>query len=100
MAANDLISKGLEELKVLRNELEHTVKTASEEAKEGWHKLRPRLEEAEKKLRPRLEEAEKIATERASHLAHEVGESAGAMITDLRSQLEKLRDRIRNEGQG
>jgi ElaB/YqjD/DUF883 family membrane-anchored ribosome-binding protein len=100
MAANDLISKGLEELEVLKAELERTVKTASEEAKEGWKKLRPRLEEAEKKLRPRLEEAEKIAAEKASHLAHEVGESAGAMITDLRGQLEKLRDRIRKEDQG
>jgi ElaB/YqjD/DUF883 family membrane-anchored ribosome-binding protein len=100
MAGNDLISKGLEELKVLRTEIEQTVKTASEEAKEGWQKLRPRLEEAEKKLRPRLEEAEKIAAEKASHLAHDLSESAGAMITDLRGQLEKLRDRIRKEGQG
>lgn len=100
MPANDLISKGLEELKALRTELEQTVKTASEEAKEGWQKLRPRLEEAEKKLRPRLEEAEKIAAEKASHLAHDIGESAGTMITDLRGQLEKLRDRIRKESQG
>jgi ElaB/YqjD/DUF883 family membrane-anchored ribosome-binding protein len=100
MAGNDLISKGLKELEVLRTELEQTVKTASEGAKEGWQKLRPRLEEAEKKLRPRLEEAEKRAAERASHLAHDLGESADAMITDLRGQLEKLRDRIRKEGQG
>ena len=89
MPANDLISKGLEELKVLRTELEATVKTASEEAKEGW-----------KKLRPRLEEAEKIASEKAGVLAHDLSESAGAMIVDVRGQLEKLRDRIRKEGLG
>jgi ElaB/YqjD/DUF883 family membrane-anchored ribosome-binding protein len=88
MAANDLISKGLEELEVLKNELERTVKTASEEAKEGW-----------KKLRPRLEEAEKIAAEKGRHLAHDLGESASAMIVDVRGQLEKLRDRIRKEDQ-
>jgi ElaB/YqjD/DUF883 family membrane-anchored ribosome-binding protein len=89
MSGNDLISKGLEELKVLRTELEATVKTASEEAKEGW-----------KKLRPRLEEAEKVASEKASHLAHDLEQSAGALIVDVRGQLEKLRDRIRKEGQG
>jgi ElaB/YqjD/DUF883 family membrane-anchored ribosome-binding protein len=89
MSGNDLISKGLKELEVLRTELEQTVKTASEEAKEGW-----------KKLRPRLEEAEKIAAEKASHLAHDLGETASAVIVDVRGQLEKLRDRIRKEGQG
>jgi ElaB/YqjD/DUF883 family membrane-anchored ribosome-binding protein len=89
MSGNDLISKGLEELGVLRAELERTVKTASEEAKEGW-----------KKLRPRLEEAEKLASEKASVLAHDLEQSAGAMIVDVRGQLEKLRDRIRKEGQG
>jgi ElaB/YqjD/DUF883 family membrane-anchored ribosome-binding protein len=88
MSGNDLISKGLEELKELRTELEQTVKTASEEAKEGW-----------KKLRPRLEEAEKLASEKASTLAHDLEVSAGAMIVDVRGQLEKLRDRIRKEGQ-
>lgn len=87
MSGNDLIKKGLEELGVLRTELEQAVKTASDDAKEGW-----------KKLRPRLEEAEKLASEKASVLAHDLSESAGAMITDVRGQLEKLRDRIRSEG--
>lgn len=86
MSGNDLIKKGLEELGALRTELEQAVKTASEEAKEGW-----------KKLRPRLEEAEKLATEKAGALAQDLGESANTMITDVRGQLEKLRDRIRSE---
>jgi F0F1-type ATP synthase membrane subunit b/b' len=89
MPRNDLISKGLEELEALRTELEQTVKTASEEAKEGW-----------KKLRPRLEEAEKVASEKASVLAADLEQTAGAMIVEVRGQLEKLRDRIRKEGQG
>ena len=88
MSGNDLIKKGLEELGALRTELEQAVKTASDEAKEGW-----------KKLRPRLEEAEKLASEKASTIAHDLGESANTMITDVRGQLEKLRDRIRAERQ-
>jgi ElaB/YqjD/DUF883 family membrane-anchored ribosome-binding protein len=86
MSGNDLIKKGLEELGVLRTELEQAVKTASSEAKENW-----------KKLRPRLEEAEKLASEKAATLAQDLGESANAMIVDVRGQLEKLRDRIRSE---
>jgi ElaB/YqjD/DUF883 family membrane-anchored ribosome-binding protein len=88
MSGNDLIKKGLEELGALRTELEQAVKTASDEAKDGW-----------KKLRPRLEEAEKLASEKASTIAQDLGESANTMITDVRGQLEKLRDRIRAERQ-
>jgi ElaB/YqjD/DUF883 family membrane-anchored ribosome-binding protein len=84
--AKDLIRKGLGELQSLGAELEKAVKHASEEAKEGW-----------KKLQPHLKEAEKLATNKASDLAHEVGESAGELIVDLRGRLEKLRDRIRSE---
>ncbi len=82
----DLISKGLAELKSLGAELEKTVKHASEEAKEGW-----------KKLQPHLQEAEKLATDKASDFAQGVGESAGEFIVDVRGRLEKLRDRIRSE---
>lgn len=85
----DLLSKGLGELKVLRTELEKAVKTASEEAKEGW-----------KKLQPHLQEAEKLASSKASEVAQEVGESAGEFITDVRGRLEKLRERIRSENGG
>ena len=85
---DELINKGLGELRALRAELEKAVKTASEEAKEGWTKLQPHLQQAEK-----------LATEKASHLAQEVGESAGEMILDVRGRLEKLRDRIRSETQ-
>jgi hypothetical protein len=86
MSANDLIHRGLDELRVLRGELEQAVKTASVEAKEGW-----------KKLQPHLQEAEKLASERASGIAEELGKSAGDLIVDVRGQLEKLRERIRNE---
>lgn len=82
----DLISKGLGELRTLGVELEKAVKHASEEAKDGW-----------KKLQPHLQEAEKLASSKASDIALEVGESAGEFITDVRGRLEKLRDRIRSE---
>jgi ElaB/YqjD/DUF883 family membrane-anchored ribosome-binding protein len=89
MPDNEMINKGLEELKALRGELEKAVKNASDEAKEGW-----------KKLQPHLQEAEKVASDKASDIAHELGESAGELIVDVRSQLEKLRDRIRAETKG
>lgn len=86
MPDNELINKGLEELKALRAELETAVKNASDEAKDGW-----------KKLQPHLQQAEKVASDKASDIALELGESAGELIVDVRSQLEKLRERIRNE---
>jgi ElaB/YqjD/DUF883 family membrane-anchored ribosome-binding protein len=86
MSENELINKGLTELRALRAELEKAVKTASEEAKEGWTKLQPHLQQAEK-----------LASEKASHIAQEVGESAGEVITDVRGRLEKLRERIHSE---
>jgi ElaB/YqjD/DUF883 family membrane-anchored ribosome-binding protein len=82
----DLISKGLGELQALGAELERAVKNASEEAKEGW-----------KRLQPHLQEAERIAANKASDIAHEVGQSAGEFIVDVRGRLERLRDRIRSE---
>jgi ElaB/YqjD/DUF883 family membrane-anchored ribosome-binding protein len=85
----DLISKGLGELKTLGAELEKAVKNASEEAKEGW-----------KKLQPHLQQVEKMAASKASDIAHEVGESAGEFIVDVRGRLEKLRERIRSEKSG
>lgn len=85
----DLISKGLGELRTLGAELEKAVKNASEEAKEGW-----------KKLQPHLQQVEKMAASKASDIAHEVGESAGELIVDVRGRLEKLRDRIRSEKSG
>src|SRR5690606_20111420 len=45
---DDFLHKGLGELKALRTELEKAVKTASEDAKEGWKKIQPHLQEAEK----------------------------------------------------
>lgn len=86
MSDNELINKGLTELRALKAELEKAVKTASEEAKEGWTKLQPHIQQAEKR-----------ASEKASHIAQEVGESAGEAIADVRSRLEKLRDRIHSE---
>ena len=86
MSGNELINKGLEELKSLGGEIEKAVKGASDEAKEGW-----------KKLQPRLKEAEKLASEKASGLAQEVGESAGEFIVDVKGKLEELRTRIRSE---
>lgn len=85
----DLISKGLGELRALGAELESAVKNASEEAREGW-----------RKLQPHLQQVEKLAANKASDLAHEVGESAGEFIVDVRSRLEKLRERIRSEKSG
>ena len=61
MANNDLINKGLGELKALGEEIEKAVKTASDEAKEGW-----------KKLQPTLAEAEKRASDKASDLGRRV----------------------------
>ena len=86
MSDNDIINRGLSELRALGSELEKAVRTASEEAKEGW-----------RKLQPHIEKAEQIASEKASEVANEVGESAGQAINDLRDQLEKLRDRIQSE---
>jgi ElaB/YqjD/DUF883 family membrane-anchored ribosome-binding protein len=86
---DDFLHKGLGELKALRTELEKAVKTASEDAKEGW-----------KKIQPHLQEAERLAATKASEVAQEVGESAGEFITDVRGRLEKLRDRIRSESSG
>jgi ElaB/YqjD/DUF883 family membrane-anchored ribosome-binding protein len=85
----DLISKGLGELRALGAELEKAVKNASDEAKEGW-----------RRLQPHLQEAEKLATDKASDIAHEVGQSAGEFIVDVRGRLERLRDRIRTEKPG
>lgn len=85
----DLISKGLSELRALGAELESAVKNASEEAREGW-----------RKLQPHLQQVEKLAADKASELAHEVGESAGELIVDVRGRLEKLRERIRSEKSG
>jgi ElaB/YqjD/DUF883 family membrane-anchored ribosome-binding protein len=81
---NDLIKRGLAELKALEAEVAQAVKTASEEAREGW-----------KKLQPHIERAEKLAAEKASGVAQEVGESAGEMIEEVRGKLEELRKRIR-----
>lgn len=86
MSDNDLIHKGLSELKALGAELEKAVKDASDEAKDGW-----------KKIQPHLSQAEKMASSKASELAQEVGESAGEFITDVRGRLEDLRKRIRDE---
>ena len=86
MSGNDLLTRGLDELRALRGEIEQTVKHASEEAKEGW-----------KKLQPHLQQAEKMATHKASDIAQEVGESAGEFIVEVRGRLEKLRERIRSE---
>lgn len=83
---NDLIKKGLSELKSLGAELEKAVKGASDEAKDGW-----------KKLQPHLQQAEKLASEKASDLAQELGESTGEFITDVRGRLEELRKRINSE---
>ena len=81
---NDLIQKGLAELEALKTEVEKAVKTAGEEAREGW-----------KRLQPHLQRAEKLAAEKASGVAQNVGESAGEMIEDVRGKLEELRKRIR-----
>jgi ElaB/YqjD/DUF883 family membrane-anchored ribosome-binding protein len=81
---NDLIQKGLAELEALKVEVEKAVKTASEEAREGW-----------KKLQPHLQRAEQLAAEKASGVAQNVGESAGEMIEDVRAKLEDLRKRMR-----
>lgn len=86
MSGNDLINRGLDELRTLRGELEQAIEHASVEAKEGW-----------KKLQPHLQEAEKLAANRASGIAEEVGKQAGELIVDVRGQLEKLRERVRNE---
>jgi ElaB/YqjD/DUF883 family membrane-anchored ribosome-binding protein len=88
MSDNELINKGLSELRALKAELEKAVKTASAEAKEGWTKLQPHIQQAEKR-----------ASETASHIAQEVGESAGEVILEVRGRLEKLRERIQNEKQ-
>lgn len=85
----DLISKGLGELRVLGAEIEKAVRSASEEAREGW-----------KKLQPHLQEVEKLAASKASDIAQEVGETAGELIVDVRGRLEKLRERIRSEKPG
>ncbi len=86
MADNDLFKKGLDELKTLRAEIEKGLKTAGEEARESWQKLQPHLQQAEK-----------VASAKASEVAQEVGESAGAMIEDLRGKLEDLRKRVRKQ---
>lgn len=82
--SDDVLHKGLAELRAMRDEIEKAVKNASEDAREGW-----------KKLQPHLERAEKLAADKASGVAQEVGESAGVMIEDLRGKLDELRKRIR-----
>lgn len=82
--SNELIQKGLAELHALKAEVEKAVKTAGEEAREGW-----------KKLQPHLQRAEQLAAEKASGVAQNVGESAGEMIDEVRGKLEELRKRIR-----
>ena len=47
MSTNDLINRGLTELRALGTELEKAVQTASDEAKEGWRKLQPHIQKAE-----------------------------------------------------
>ncbi|NVB38393.1 hypothetical protein G6O69_11175 [Pseudenhygromyxa sp. WMMC2535] len=89
MAENELINKGLTELRALGAEIEKVVKTASDEAKEGWQKLQPHLQQAEK-----------MAATKANEIAQEVGESTGEFISDVRGRLEALRARIRDEKKG
>jgi len=86
MSDNELINRGLSELRALGAELEKAVRTASDEVKEGWEKLQPHIEKAEQ-----------FASDKASEVAQDVGESAGEVIVDVQARLEKLRQRIRDE---
>ena len=82
---DELIRKGLTELQALRTEVETAVKSAGEDAREGW-----------KRLQPHLERIEGLASEKASGVAQEVGESAGELIEEVRGKLEALHKRIRS----
>lgn len=86
MPDNELLNRGLAELRALGTELEKAVKTASEEAKEGWEKLQPHLQRAEE-----------VAATKANEVAQEVGESASEVLSDIHEKLEKLRQRIQDE---
>ena len=86
MSTNDLINRGLTELRALGTELEKAVQTASDEAKEGW-----------RKLQPHIQKAEEMAAAKANEVAHEVNESAGEVIADIQGKLERLRQRINDE---
>lgn len=89
MSDREFLKKGLDELKSLRDELEQAIKGASDEAREGW-----------KRLQPRLKQAEQTASDKASDLARDLNTSAGEFITDVRGKLQQLRDRIAQERAG
>lgn len=76
--ANEVIRKGLDELRALRGEVGQAVEQATGEAREGW-----------KKLQPHLERAEQLAIEKAGGVAEELAGSANAMLADLRKRLGK-----------
>ncbi len=82
MSDNDLLNR----VRALGAELETAVKTASDEAKEGWAKLQPHIQKAEE-----------VAAAKANEVAQEVGESAGEVMTEIQDKLEQLRQRIREE---
>lgn len=76
--ANEVIQKGLAELRALRGEVGQAVEQASVDAREGW-----------KKLQPHLERAEQLAVEKAGGVVQELGSSASAMLGDLRKRFGK-----------
>ena len=81
MSGNDLLKKGLEELGKLGDEVEKVVKDAAVDVQEGW-----------KKVQPHVEKAEKAAVKKGGELARELGETANTLYNDVRHKIDDLRN--------
>lgn len=80
---DDTLTRSLDELKAIGRELGGRIKDASEDVKEAWEKLQPRIARADQ-----------IATEKTEEMGGEVQEAAASVIDDLKGQLQRLRNKI------
>ena len=86
---DDPVQRGLDELKSIGREIGGRLKDASEDVKEAWHKLQPRIAKADQ-----------VVTEKTDELGDEVQSAATAVIDDLKGQLQKLRDKLNASDDG
>lgn len=80
---DDPVQRGLDEIKAIGREIGGRLKDAGDDVKEAWEKLQPRIAKADE-----------VVTEKTDELGSEVQTAATQVIDDLKSQLQKLRDRI------
>jgi F0F1-type ATP synthase membrane subunit b/b' len=81
--SEDPIQRGLDELKTIGRELGGRLKDASEDVKQAWEKLQPRIAKADE-----------AATQKTDEMTTEVKHATAAVIDDIKAQLQKLRRKL------